>query len=421
MESGKSSLKPEKSRNGLVKLGIVFLVLLGICGIGVFYLISVAGSFLLPPMLTPEEMEQVESDISVYLDEGYLNSPVFTADGNNILYIATTRPEEEPADGKFSSYDWEYDIWIMDNTGDNQTRITDLVRVQNFGYDPVSGKVAFTCYKDQKISVFILRNSGSQPEEVSGPSQYMYFSSWSSDGTRFAATGLNPGDFSGWSVMDDGGKAPSPGGTDWSRLYIMNSDGSDPKEISKVRIPGGIDLDTKSSWSPEGKALVFPFYDPGESGLAVADADTGEIRKITINEGPDPDDHWWTGDYYPVWNPDGNLIVFIREGDVWTILPDGTGEQKIVSDGTVEHLSWNPDGTRLAFSADSYLGIVDPDGENLNRISNIQPGPLSWSPDGKTLTYAPGMGKRIRIMSLTPGILKLGEHMAKQMDVFSGQ
>jgi tricorn protease len=208
-------------------------------------------------------------------------------------------------------------------------------------------------------------------------------------------------------------------GPGWSRLFVMYADGANPKEIAKVSTGREFDFRTESTWSPDGSRIVAPLYNPGEPGLGVIDTATGSIVKITRGVGQPASPLTQNGDRYPRWSPTGDRIAFIRNGDVWTVSPDGSGERMIRSDGTVETLAWSPDGSRLAFSADGSLGVMDADGQNLSRIANIRPGPLSWSPDGTTLVYAPGMGGRIRIMSLSPGVVKMGEYITKEMERFS--
>jgi Tol biopolymer transport system component len=389
-----------------VKWGLVLVVLMAICIIPLFLVLSATGIFAFPPM-TMEELQQVKKDdISVYSKEGYFARPVFTGDGNKIMYLATTRPETKPPGREFGSSDWENDIWFMERDGTNQSRVTRVGDIQVFYYIPASGAIAYSHYGNGTTSVYILTNGSSQPSRIPGPLPFMYFSSWSPDGKRFAATGYNLSDYNGWGIMTGGFRVPL---TDagWSRLVLMNADGSSPQEVARVR-PEQYYYVTESSWSPDGNRLAVPLFSSGGPGIGVIDTATGSTLQVTRDV-----------DNYPRWSPNGGRIAFIRGGNVYAVSPDGSGEQRLVSDGTVDSLAWSPDGSRLAFSAESYLGIIDADGSDLTRISNIRPGPLSWSPDGTTIAYAPGMGVRIRIMPLTSGIIKMGEYMTKQMDRFS--
>lgn len=412
---------PPAPASDLLKWGLVLLVILALCFIPLFFMMS----SVMPPLpaMTMKELEQTKNDdISVRSSEGYFNGPVFSQDGSHIFYVATTRPETKPTEGGYSSSLWEEDIWTMNRDGTNQTRLTHIKNIDRITKSPKTESFALTRYENSKTSVFILNDPGQEPVRLPGPLPYMYFSSWSPDGKRITATGFNLSDYNGYSGMPDGGHVPSTG-TEWSRLYVMNADGTNPQELARVIVPEfQMGLITETSWSPDGTHVVAPVYEQNGIGLTVIDITTGSLQKIaTIIPGKSSSGDPYRPEPYPRWSPDNRLIAFIQEGNVWIIKPDGSGEQKLTEGGTVDALAWNPDGSRLAFSADSYLGIIDPDGKNLNRVSNIQPGPLSWSPDGKTIVYAPGVGSRIRIMSLTPGVLKLGEYTAHQMDMMMGR
>ena len=396
--------------------GLVLVAVLAVCA-SPFIL---AYGTLMPglPAMTMTELDQVQNDdISVRSAEGYYSSPIFSGDGSRIYYVATTRPEGNAPSGGFTSYDWEEDIWVMTAKGEGQARITRIGDIKSIALDPQTDTVAFSRYENGTTSLILVKDHASGVVRFPNVLPHVYFSSFSPDGKHIAATGFNMTDYRGYMSGPDGTPVPSSN-NEWSRLLVMDVDGMNVRELARTSVPTlRISAATETSWSPDGSYIVAPLYNESDMPLAVIDTTTGTMRNITrftfskgypgSNNRPDP---------YPRWSPKGDLIAFIRDGNVWVIRPDGTGEQKIAGDGHVETLAWNPNATRIAFSADSYLGIVDPDGGNLNRVSNIRPGPLSWSPDGNTLVYAPGIGSRIRIMALTPGVLKMGEYTAQQMD-----
>jgi Tol biopolymer transport system component len=83
--------------------------------------------------------------------------------------------------------------------------------------------------------------------------------------------------------------------------------------------------------------------------------------------------------YEPAWSPDGRLMAYQCEGDVFVAHGDGSGgERRIVSDGGDP--SWAPDSRLLVFerylyggssfgSSPQSLSIVDADGGNLRRLT----------------------------------------------------
>lgn len=100
------------------------------------------------------------------------------------------------------------------------------------------------------------------------------------------------------------------------------------------------------------------YFDDAYAQLYVADASTGEAKRLT-------DERHHLGD--PVWSPDGKTLAFVanRRDDedmsaeyqyIWTIPADG-GEiaQVPTHDGPKYGLAWAPDGKWLA-----YIGHLDP-------------------------------------------------------------
>lgn len=110
------------------------------------------------------------------------------------------------------------------------------------------------------------------------------------------------------------------------------------------------------------------------------------------------------------------LIAYARDGDLWTVPPDGTDGRRLTSDlpGKALDPSWSPDGTRLLFVVESDerpreggdfdMYVVNADGSGLTRLTtdglSIEP---SWSPDGTQIAYshmyAEGTNRSIWVMN----------------------
>lgn len=110
-------------------------------------------------------------------------------------------------------------------------------------------------------------------------------------------------------------------------------------------------------------------------------------------------------DLDPAWAPQGNRIVFARNGarqrypDLWVMKADGSGQTRLTSGPAADrHPAWSPDGEWIAFvrsfppQGTSQILIVSPDGSRLRKLTDTGPGVLnaspSWSPDGLRIAFA---------------------------------
>ena len=119
-----------------------------------------------------------------------------------------------------------------------------------------------------------------------------------------------------------------------SGLYVMNADGSDPRELI---------FTTElfcSSWSQEGSKLIFGAHRSEEgAGVPTTDLftinpDGEELTRITHDDGPEA---------YPSMSPDGEQIVFMEDFRIYVINVDGTGERRLDARNlTDEDPAWSP-------------------------------------------------------------------------------
>jgi dipeptidyl aminopeptidase/acylaminoacyl peptidase len=141
-------------------------------------------------------------------------------------------------------------------------------------------------------------------------------------------------------------------------------DGHPPQyESLFLASPGGTALDRISNrtglyqpaWSPDGTRIAFIGPGPGRTGdIYVIDADGSALRSLTMTR---------LEEATPSWSPDGKRIAFVREGDVWVMDADGSGQAPLLETEEPGHYqawpSWSPDGTKIAFVRPFDRGIFD--------------------------------------------------------------
>ncbi len=84
-------------------------------------------------------------------------------------------------------------------------------------------------------------------------------------------------------------------------------------------------------------------------------------------------------------------IVFTRNGNIWIVYEDGTGEKQLTTGGLDSTPSSSPDGMQIVFRRNSDIWIMDRDGSNLRQVTTatgyINP---TWFADGTRIAAVYG-------------------------------
>ena len=179
-------------------------------------------------------------------------------------------------------------------------------------------------------------------------------------------------------------------------IYVASAPDWKGHKITNFALDDGQDID-ELAWAPDGSYLLF--------------ARGGDFENGGDNPNPDlsptkPDQSIWsvsmdgsaakklTEGRAPAISPKGDIVAFIRGGQIFTMPSSGQDAKNAVTQkATAEDLRWSPDGSELAFVSNrrthSIIGIYRPADRTLRYLDasvDRDSSPV-WSPDGAHIAY----------------------------------
>jgi len=180
-------------------------------------------------------------------------------------------------------------------------------------------------------------------------------------------------------------------------IWLMNSDGSDPHQLTTTAptTTGGATVtNTWPRWSPNGEWIAFQSNVIGNSTQIYVIRPNGlDLKPITLAS---------SGvNQFPAWSPDGTRLTVRRNADI--VVLDMTGgsppTQLTFATGSAfnQMAAWSPDGTRIAFlsTRDGYPSIflMKANGDEQTNLTpkvgtdNWVSRAPAWSPNGEYIYF----------------------------------
>ncbi|HZA92562.1 MAG TPA: S9 family peptidase [Gemmatimonadales bacterium] len=347
-----------------------------------------------------------------------VSDPQISPDG---AWVAYTVSAVDTAEDKANS-----DIWMVSWDGRRQVRLTSSKANEHAPrWSPDGRYLGFLSERDDAREVeqlWLLDRTGGEAERITdlpgGVSDY----AWAPGGKRVALIVSDPDPDSTASSPDSSDQTtPKPivitryqfkedetGYLDRRRshLYLFELAG----RKATLLTPGEFN-ELWPSWSPDGRAIAFvskrrPDFDRTNNwDLYVVEASARAApRQLTTFEGPDMDPQW--GGRAPAWSPDGKHVAYVQGGPLkliyyagqkLAVVPAAGGPARVITptlDRNALSPVWTADGSSLRFLLEedrvTHVASVPAAGGPVQRLTQGRSmvSDLAAGPDGKMVVLS---------------------------------
>jgi Tol biopolymer transport system component len=287
-----------------------------------------------------------------------------------------------------SDRDGNYEIYVMDTDGSDQTRLTNNPAEDNHpAWSPDRSKIAFVSKRDGNYEIYVMNADGTGQTNLTNNPAWDGNPAWSPDGTKIAFDSYL-----------------APGNRD---IYVMNADGT-----GQTRLTHDPMYADHPTWSPDGSKIAFMSDRDWDFEIYVMNADGSGQTNLTNSRGRDE---------LPAWSPDGTKIAFDSDPDldgnseIYVMNADGTAQTRLTETWTIGWNArvwksawaptWSPDGSKIAFASDLYgdyeIYAGNAEGtywtnttNNLTNNPDHQDESPAWAAPMPRFTVTPGLGAR---------------------------
>lgn len=229
----------------------------------------------------------------------------FFPGGERLFFGSTTAHQDRcpPKPDPSTGYVWPldpYDIYAVDRDGTNVKRLThyDVYTAEGV-LSPDGKRIVFTSLESGDLEIYTMNVDGTDVRRLTHTPGYDGGPWWSPDGKKIVYRANHPADSAGLAQYRSllAQKLVRPSRVE---LFIMNADGSDQRQITRL---GGANFGP--SWTPDGSRIIFSsnYRDPrgGNFDLYMIDESGVGLEQITTDPGFDG---------FPMFSPDGRKLIW---------------------------------------------------------------------------------------------------------------
>lgn len=246
------------------------------------------------------------------------------------------------------------DLWLVAVDGGTPFRLTTSKKADTQPrWSPDGRWIAFLSAREDRPQIWRIRPNGGEAERLTTSKTAVQSFRWSPDGRTLAylaAREPTPDEEKRQKEKDDA--IVVDGEYSYGRLWLFDLESRKATELVK----GDFHV-SDADWAPDGTRLAITVTptpkadDGGRTDIHLVSVPSGERTLLYQNAGPD---------YAPRWSPDSRQIAFLTRED----LPKTVGQQRLV--------------------------VMDVPGGRPREVARgflYQPGPVTWSPDGRMLYF----------------------------------